>query len=258
RKIRHRKRIRMTGMETYLEGSALVAVGAAFTGGALAGLSPCVYPMIPIVSAYVISRSGAEKSRIKSFLLSLAYVVGMAAVYSLLGMVAALTGSMFGQISTSPWALLVVAIILLLFALNILDVIPLPARFSGRTWEPAAGGVPGYFLLGAASGLVASPLHHTCTIRTADVCCHESQRRLRSRLAVRLFHGHGHASARCRDFFGIRRKAAQAGPLDGNRKKGARTADAGAGRILSNQGSTGLVLTACRGAYMAGPPGGPV
>jgi len=147
----------MTGMETYLEGSALVAVGAAFTGGALAGLSPCVYPMIPIVSAYVISRSGAEKSRIKSFLLSLAYVVGMAAVYSLLGMVAALTGSMFGQISTSPWALLVVAIILLLFALNILDVIPLPVRFSGRTWEPAAGGVPGSFLLGAASGLVASP-----------------------------------------------------------------------------------------------------
>jgi len=147
----------MTGMETYLEGSALVAVGAAFTGGALAGLSPCVYPMIPIVSAYVISRSGAEKSRIKSFLLSLAYVVGMAAVYSLLGMVAALTGSMFGQISTSPWALLVVAIILLLFALNILEVIPLPARFSGRIWEPAAGGVPGSFLLGAASGLVASP-----------------------------------------------------------------------------------------------------
>jgi thiol:disulfide interchange protein len=147
----------MTGVETYLGGPALFAVGAAFTGGILAGLSPCVYPMIPIVSAYVVSRSGAGKSRLRSFLLSLAYVVGMAAVYSLLGMVAALTGSMFGQISTSPWALLVVAIILLLFALNILDVVPFPARFSGRTWEPVAGGVPGAFLLGAASGLVASP-----------------------------------------------------------------------------------------------------
>lgn len=135
----------------------MVAVGAAFTGGILAGLSPCVYPMIPIVSAYVVSRSGAEKSRLRSFLLSLAYVVGMAAVYSLLGMVAALTGRMFGQISTSPWALLIVAIILLLFALNMLDVIPFPALFSGRAWEPAIGGVPGSFLLGAASGLVASP-----------------------------------------------------------------------------------------------------
>lgn len=147
----------MTGMETYLSGPALVAVGAAFTGGVLAGLSPCVYPMIPIVSAYVGSRSSGEKTRLRSFLLSLAYVVGMAAVYSLLGMVAALTGSMFGQISTSPWALLVVAIILFLFALNILDMIPFPSRFPGLTWEPAIGGVPGSFLLGAASGLVASP-----------------------------------------------------------------------------------------------------
>jgi thiol:disulfide interchange protein len=147
----------MTGMETFLGGPALLAVGAAFTGGVLAGLSPCIYPMIPIVAAYVVSRSGAEKSRLRSFLLSLAYVTGMAAVYSLLGMVAALTGSMFGLISTNPWALLVVAIILLLFALSILDVIPFTARFSGRTREPAAGGVLGAFLLGAASGLVASP-----------------------------------------------------------------------------------------------------
>jgi len=135
----------------------MVAIGAAFAGGMLAGLSPCVYHMIPIISAYVVSRNGVEKSRLSSFLLSLAYVVGMAAVYSLLGMVAALTGSMFGQISTSPWALLIVAIVLLLFALNILDVIPFPARFSGLTWQPAARGVPGAFLLGAASGLVASP-----------------------------------------------------------------------------------------------------
>lgn len=147
----------MSGMETYLGGPVLLAVGAAFAGGVLAGLSPCVYPMLPIVSAYVVSRTAAEKTRPRSFLLSLAYVMGMAAVYSLLGMIAALTGSMFGRVSTSPWALLVVAIILVLFALNILEVIPFPARFSDRNWEPAAGGVSGAFLLGAASGLVASP-----------------------------------------------------------------------------------------------------
>ena len=147
----------MSGMETYLGGSPMVAVGAAFAGGVLAGLSPCVYPMLPIVSAYVGSRTGGEKTRLNSFTLSLAYVVGMAAVYSLLGMVAALTGSMFGRISTSPWALLIVANFLILFALNILEVIPFPTWFSGRAREPAAGGVSGAFLLGAASGLVASP-----------------------------------------------------------------------------------------------------
>jgi thiol:disulfide interchange protein len=147
----------MSGMETYLGGSPLVAIGAAFAGGVLAGLSPCVYPMIPIVSAYVGSRSAGKKTRLNSFLLSLGYVLGMAAVYSLLGMVAALTGSMFGRISTSPWALLVVANILILFALNILEVIPFPSWFSGRPLEPTAGGVLGSFLIGAASGLVASP-----------------------------------------------------------------------------------------------------
>lgn len=144
-------------METYLGGAPLVAIAAAFGGGILAGLSPCVYPLLPIVSTYVGSRAVGEKTRLRSFLLSLAYVAGMAAVYSLLGMVAALTGSMFGRISTSPWALLVVANILILFALNILEVIPFPTWFSGRPMETSRGGIIGAFLIGAASGLVASP-----------------------------------------------------------------------------------------------------
>lgn len=147
----------MTGLETQLGGSALVSIGAAFGGGILAGLSPCVYPMIPIISAYVGSRSAGKKSRGGSFVLSLTYVVGMAVVYSILGMIAALTGSLFGQISTSPWALLIVANVLILFALNILEVIPFPAWWSSRSVEPASRGVPGAFLIGAGSGLVASP-----------------------------------------------------------------------------------------------------
>ena len=144
------------GMESYLLGSPALAVGAAFAGGFLASLSPCVYPMIPIVSVYVGSRNAGEKSRTRSFQLSLGYVVGMATVYALLGVVAALTGSMFGQIATSPWALLVVANILILLGLNILEVLPMPT-LPGRYREPAAGGIFGALLVGAASGLVASP-----------------------------------------------------------------------------------------------------
>jgi thiol:disulfide interchange protein DsbD len=147
----------MNGMETYLVGSPLLAMGAAFAGGVLVSLSPCVYPMIPLVSAYVGSRVTGEKTRRKSFLLSLGYVAGMAGVYSLLGMVAALTGGFFGQISTSPWALLAVAGILLLFALNTLEILPFPAWLSFRPLETGRGGLSGAFLLGAASGLVASP-----------------------------------------------------------------------------------------------------
>jgi cytochrome c-type biogenesis protein len=147
----------MNAMATYLGGAPPVAIGAAFAGGVLVALSPCVYPMLPIVSAYVGSRSAGEKSRSRSFLLSLAYVVGMAVVYALLGMVAALTGDLFGRIATNPWTLLTVAAILLLLALNIMEVLPFPPWFSGRPREPATGGVLGAFLIGAASGLVASP-----------------------------------------------------------------------------------------------------
>jgi len=144
-------------MESYLGGSPFVAVAAAYAGGLLASLSPCIYPLIPIVSTYVASRSTGEKSRLKSFHLSLGYVVGMAAVYTLLGMIAALTGGFFGQISTNPWALLVVGNIFILFSLHILEVIPFPAWQPQFLGEPSAGGVVGAFLVGAASGLVASP-----------------------------------------------------------------------------------------------------
>jgi len=113
--------------------------------------------MIPVVSAYVGARSAGEKVRARSFLLSLSYVAGMAAVYSLLGMIAALTGGFFGRISTNPWALLIVANIFILVALNILDVIPFPGWISGRSMKPAAEDLAGAFLVGAASGLVASP-----------------------------------------------------------------------------------------------------
>ena len=170
----------MSGMETYLSGSPLVAVAAAFASGILTGLSPCVYPMIPIVTGYVGGRAVKERAlcehcgpvtniesivagpagkrtRARYFVLSLGYVAGMATVYSLLGMIAALTGDLFGRISTSPWALLFVSNILILFALNLLEVVPFPAWFSGRSMKPVMGGVLGAFLMGAVSGLVASP-----------------------------------------------------------------------------------------------------
>jgi len=147
----------MNGLETYLGGSATLSVAAAFAAGILTGFSPCVYPMYPIVSAYAIARTAAEASRLRAVLHSVGYVVGMATVYAFLGMLAALTGSMFGRISTSPWSLLIVANLLILFALNMLDVVPFPAWLTGQSREPSAGGIAGAFLLGAASGLVASP-----------------------------------------------------------------------------------------------------
>lgn len=147
----------MIELQSYLGAAPVTAVGAAFAGGLLVSLSPCVYPLVPIITAYVGSRAGGEKTRLRSFLLSLGYVVGMAAVYALLGMLAALGGGFFGQVSSSPWAQTLIAALLTLLGLNLLDLLNLPVSFGSRPLTPKAKGVGGAFLLGAASGLVASP-----------------------------------------------------------------------------------------------------
>ena len=90
---------------------------------------------------------------------TLTYVGGLALFYALLGMIAGMTGSLFGTIGASFWARLVIGNLLLVFALAMLEVIPvrMPARLS--TWAGSLGGgsYPAVFLLGATSGLVAAP-----------------------------------------------------------------------------------------------------
>jgi cytochrome c-type biogenesis protein len=91
--------------------------------------------------------------------LTLAYVVGLALVYSLLGLLAGLSGSLFGAVSSSPWALFAMGNLLLVFGLALLDVftISVPARLNAWISRIDAGTVTGVFFLGATSGLVAAP-----------------------------------------------------------------------------------------------------
>jgi thiol:disulfide interchange protein DsbD len=91
--------------------------------------------------------------------MTLTYVAGLAAVYATLGMIAGLTGSLFGGIGASPWARLIIGNLLLVFALAMLDIIPVrvPARLSAWAGGLGGGSYPAVFLLGATSGLVAAP-----------------------------------------------------------------------------------------------------
>jgi len=104
--------------DAYLHGAFYVAVLAAYLGGVLASFTPCVYPVIPITVAYIGARSSS--SRTKGFLLSIIYVLGMAAVYTALGGFAALTGKLFGQIQTNPWVFLIIANICIFMGLSML------------------------------------------------------------------------------------------------------------------------------------------
>jgi thiol:disulfide interchange protein DsbD len=146
-----------SAMQAALDSSLIMAAGLSFVAGFLASLTPCVYPLVPVVVTCVSSSTVQEQSRWRAFTASLAYVCGLAAVYASLGMIAALTGSFFGSISTNPWALFVVANIFIFLGLNTLEVIPLPLLSLGGQGLAKSKGLAGAFTLGAASGLVASP-----------------------------------------------------------------------------------------------------
>ncbi|NOQ46699.1 MAG: cytochrome C biogenesis protein [Desulfobulbaceae bacterium] len=141
-------------METYLQSSLLLSFAAAYLGGLLASLTPCVYPMIPI-TAGVVGNSNLGGSKLRGFLLSLSYITGIAVTYSAMGIFAAATGRFFGTINTSPWTFLIVGNIILLLGLGMLEVFQPPSfapKFTAKT-----KGIPSVFLVGMASGLVAGP-----------------------------------------------------------------------------------------------------
>ncbi|HEX2781376.1 MAG TPA: cytochrome c biogenesis protein CcdA [Gemmatimonadaceae bacterium] len=151
-------------LTAHLSDSPVLAIPLLFLGGVLTSLTPCVYPMIPITAAIVGGQSVASgavappRSRVVG--LTLTYVLGLALVYSLLGLFAGLSGTIFGSISANPWALFAMANVLIIAALAMLDVIPvrLPSAWTTRAATAgAAGRYSGAFVMGAVSGLVAAP-----------------------------------------------------------------------------------------------------
>lgn len=130
-----------------------------FGAGLVTSLTPCVYPMIPITAGVLGGAGAVGRSRGRTVALSLTYAVGLALVYATLGLVAGLTGSLFGTISSNPWAYLVMANLLLLAGLAMLDVIPVlvPERLMAWAGKWSGQSLGAVFLMGATSGLVAAP-----------------------------------------------------------------------------------------------------
>ncbi len=143
-------------LEGQLDRGSVFAFGIVFLAGVLTSFTPCVYPMIPVTVTYIGGASAGTRGR--AFRRSLVYVLGITLIYSALGAFAALTRRFFGGISTNPWIYFIVANLIILFGLNMLDVIPLrmPA-FLTRGRVASGTGYTGAFLMGIASGFVAAP-----------------------------------------------------------------------------------------------------
>lgn len=127
----------------------------AFFAGFLVSLTPCVYPLIPVGAGYIVGN--AQNSRAKALFLSLFYVTGLSITYSGLGILAVLTGSMFGKFSSSPLVNLVSGVFILFFGLWMFDLFHF--NFSHNLKPPVykKANFAGALLLGLVSGLMITP-----------------------------------------------------------------------------------------------------
>ena len=127
-----------------------------FWAGVLVSFTPCVYPIMPVTASFI-AGFNTKGTKLMGFLVSLIYVFGMAVTYCALAVFAALTGKIFGQIQNSPVVFILVANILLFFALVMSDLVPLPA-FGARVHDKITHkNLWTVILFGAAAGLVVGP-----------------------------------------------------------------------------------------------------
>ncbi len=148
-----------SGLTDYLQSSSALAFLVVYLGGVLVSFTPCVYPVMPLTVAFIGGYAGGGKGH--GFFLSLVYVFGLSVVYALLGGIAALSGSVFGQLQSGFWPFFVVANVCILMGLSMLDVfriaIPTPQFVTRVQPSRRTKGFVGSFFVGAASALVMGP-----------------------------------------------------------------------------------------------------
>ena len=143
-------------------GSLWPAVGVFFLAGVLLSLTPCVLPMLPILSSIIVGQGGSV-SRGRSLGLAASYSLGMAMVYTALGVAAGLAGEGLAAGLQNPWVLGLFALGLVGLSLSMFGVyeLQLPAAFTGRVAQASqrlpAGRVASVFAMGGVSALIVSP-----------------------------------------------------------------------------------------------------
>ncbi len=150
-------------IRTLLQGGRLWLIAAGFFGfGLLLSLTPCVFPMIPILSGIIVGQ-GAHPTRLHAFNLSLAYTLGMALAYTLAGIAAGLSGSLISSALQNPWALGFGALVFVLLAFSMFGFyeLQLPGGLENRIVNASnrikGGRFAGVFAMGALSALIVSP-----------------------------------------------------------------------------------------------------
>ncbi len=146
-----------------LKGGNFWLIIASFFGfGLLLTFTPCVFPMIPILSS-IIAGQGHELNKIKSFVLSLTYVLGMAITYTAAGVAAGKSGLLLSAALQNPWVLGSFAGVFVVLAFSMFGFFKLqmPSFIQSRLTESSnkvkGGNLGGVFVMGALSALIVGP-----------------------------------------------------------------------------------------------------
>lgn len=139
-------------------------IALAFLGfGLLLSFTPCVLPMIPILSGIIIGQRRAALSTRNAFFLSLAYVIGMSVTYAIAGVLVALAGSHLSAALQTPWVIVIFSIVFVLLALSLFGFyeLQLPGflqqSINDLSNRQKRGSHIGAFVMGALSVLIVSP-----------------------------------------------------------------------------------------------------
>ena len=148
--------------QTLASGSLLKTMGVFALAGLLLAFTPCVLPMVPILSSLIAGQSGPV-SRAKGFALALAYSIGMALVYACFGVAAGLAGEGLAAALQNPWVLGAFALLLAALALSMFGFyeLQMPSAIQSRAsnWSNRfkGGSYAGVFIMGGVSALVVGP-----------------------------------------------------------------------------------------------------
>ena len=144
------------------KGDNLALVLASFFGfGLLLSLTPCVFPMIPILSGIIVNH-GHAVSHLRAFVLSLAYVLGMAVTYAAVGVAAGLSGTLLSAALQNAWVLGGFALVFVVLSLSMFGFyeLQMPTALQSRVSDTAnhqGGSLPAIGLMGALSALIVGP-----------------------------------------------------------------------------------------------------
>ncbi len=143
-------------------GSVTTTIIAFFLFGLALSMTPCVFPMIPILSGIIVGQ-GTDITRKKAFMLSVAFVLGMSIMYTFAGMLAGLTGELLSSAFQSTWVLAISALVFVLLSFSMFGFyqIQLPAGLQTKLTEKSnkipGGAYSGVFVMGALSALIVGP-----------------------------------------------------------------------------------------------------